>query len=66
MTALPLLGLVLEWAQMLTAYRSMDWNDAAANLLGVALATLLLATPAKRLLARVDNHLADRFDSRSP
>ena len=66
MSALPLLGLVLEWAQMLTVYRVMDWNDAVANLLGVALAMLLLATPAKRLLMRVDNKLADRFDARSP
>ncbi len=66
MAALPLLGLALEWAQMLTAYRNMDWMDAAANLLGVALATLLLATPAKHLLARIDHKLADRLDSRGP
>ena len=66
MAALPLLGLALEWAQMLTAYRSMDWMDAAANLLGVVLARLLLATPAKHLLARIDRKLADRLDSRGP
>ena len=62
--ALPLLGAMLEWAQSLTAYRSLDWNDALANLLGVILALVLLATPAKRLLAAVDSWLAGHFADR--
>lgn len=66
MIALPVLGLLLEWAQTLVAYRSLDWNDALANLLGVIGALVLLATPANRLLARVDRKLADRADSRRP
>ena len=64
MVALPMLGLLLEWAQSLTAWRSLDWNDALANLLGVMLALVLLMTPAGRLLARIDDKLADHFDSR--
>ena len=66
MIVLPLMGLSLEWAQTLLAYRMMDWNDALANTLGVALALLLLATPAGRLLALVDRKLADRTDSGRP
>jgi len=66
MIALPLMGLSLEWAQTLLAYRVMEWNDALANTLGVVLALLLLATPAGRLLALVDRKLADRVDSGNP
>ncbi len=61
---LPLLGVMLEWAQSLAVWRSFEWNDALANLLGVVLALILLATPAKRLLVIVDSKLADRFNSR--
>jgi VanZ family protein len=57
--ALPLLGLALEWAQTFTAYRVLEWNDAVANALGVALALLLLTTPARRLLAMIDRKLGD-------
>jgi VanZ family protein len=61
-TALALLGLALEWAQSLTAYRVMEWPDALANLAGVALALGLLKTPAGRLLARIDYELCNRGD----
>ncbi|HSM69376.1 MAG TPA: VanZ family protein [Xanthomonadales bacterium] len=62
--ALALLGLALEWAQSLTAYRVMEWPDALANLAGVALALGLLKTPAGSLLARIDDQLCNRGDSR--
>jgi VanZ family protein len=64
MVALPLLGLGLEWAQTLVAYRSLEWNDALANLAGVMLAGVLLATRASRLLALADRKLFDRVNSR--
>ena len=66
MIALPLMGLSLEWAQTLLSYRAMEWNDALANTLGVALALVLLATPARKLLALIDRNLADRTDSGRP
>lgn len=64
--ALPLLGLALEWAQSYFPYRHMDWNDALANTTGVALGLALLATPAGRLLARIDAKLANRGDPGLP
>jgi VanZ family protein len=64
--ALPLMGLALEWLQGLTPYRQMEWQDALANLGGVALALLLLATPARRLLAWFDRQLGDGFDTGGP
>lgn len=64
--ALVMLGAALEFAQSLTPSRSMEWQDAAANAAGVALALALLATPASRLVGRLDQHLADRLDARRP
>ena len=64
--ALPLLGLLLEWAQSFVPHRFMDWNDALANTLGVALGCALLATPAARLVLLLDRKLADRVDPGLP
>lgn len=58
------LGGALEYAQSLTPSRSMEWQDAVANAIGVALALLLLRTPVSGWLARFDRYLADRFDAR--
>jgi len=64
--ALPILGLVLEWGQSFLPYRHMDWSDALANTVGVALGLALLATPAGRLISFLDGKLADRADPRLP
>ena len=63
MLLLPLMGLTLEWMQTFTPYRFMEWKDVIANLSGVALAALLLKTPARKLLLLVDRKLADRLNS---
>lgn len=63
---LPVLGLVLEWAQSLTPHRQMEWQDALANLAGVGVAWLILQTPARRLLGIFDRQLGDRFDAGRP
>lgn len=60
-TALALLGLALEWAQSLTPYRVLEWQDALANVAGVVLALGLLKTPAGGLLARVDLKFGNRL-----
>ena len=64
--ALPLMGLVLEFLQTLTRTRVLEWNDALANLLGVVLAMVLLATPAAGLLGWLDRLLPNRSDSGQP
>ena len=63
---LMLLGLVLELAQALTPYRTLDYQDMLANGTGIALGLLLLATPLSGLLARCDQLLSDRFAPRQP
>ncbi|MEE4174691.1 MAG: antibiotic resistance protein VanZ [Xanthomonadales bacterium] len=61
-----LLGLLMEGAQSLTGYRTLDRWDAAANTVGVLLALAVLQTPLSGLLAWVDGQLADRLDTRAP
>ena len=58
--ALPVLGIGLEGLQHLMPERQMDWRDALANTLGVALALMILPTPLGRLLAWMDRQLPDR------
>ena len=60
--ALPLIGVSMEWLQNLMPNRQMDWRDALANTLGVALALIVLATPLGRLLAWVDHKLPNRIN----
>lgn len=60
------LGAALEFAQSLVPGRFMEWQDAVANLAGIALALAALATPASGLLARLDQRLFDRLDARAP
>jgi VanZ family protein len=64
--ALPVLGIGMELLQSLTPHRFMSWNDALANLLGVLLGSLLLRTPAARVLGVVDRQIRNRFDPGSP
>jgi VanZ family protein len=52
--ALALLGAAIEIAQGFTTWRSPDWWDLGANLLGVAAGSLVYATPLRNLLARID------------
>lgn len=59
---LPMLGVSLEFLQSVTPYRFMSWNDALANLLGVLLGSLLLWTPAARVLGVVDRQIRNRFN----
>ena len=63
---LPLLGVAMEFLQSVTPYRFMSWSDALANLLGVLLGSLLLWTPAARVLVVVERQIRNRFDSGSP
>jgi VanZ family protein len=58
--ALPALGVGLEFVQSFMPLRHMDWGDAMANALGVAIALVLLLTPLGRVLAWVDRQLGDR------
>jgi len=60
------LGAALEFTQSLTPYRHMDWRDLAFNVGGVALASVLLRTPAAGLLAWIDGQLRDRLDPGAP
>jgi len=62
--ALVVLGVSLEFAQSLVPNRFMEWQDALANAIGVALALLLLRTPASVLVSRLDRQLGDRLDAR--
>ncbi len=59
---LMILGAGLELAQSMTPYRAMEWTDMAANLVGIALALLLLRTPAHRLLPIIDRKLGNGTD----
>ncbi len=57
-----ILGAGLELAQSMIPYRAMEWTDLAANLAGIALALLLLRTPASRLLPIIDRKLGNGTD----
>ncbi len=64
--ALPLLGVCLEGIQQFTPDRLMDWRDALANLSGVILGLLLVASPLGSLLGWLERQFPDRLDSRHP
>ncbi len=49
------LGMVLEYLQGLTVYRSFEWADGWANMLGAAVGILLLLSPAGRLYQRIES-----------
>lgn len=63
---LPLLGLGLEFAQQFNPDRFMEWRDALANTLGVALGYALAASPAGHLLGWLDRKIGNRSDPRLP
>lgn len=52
------LGVALEILQGLSGYRYFEWADMLANTLGVGCGLVLAATPAGRLLARLDRRLS--------
>lgn len=64
--SLALMGVGLELVQGQLPHRFMEWQDATANVIGVAGAWLLLLTPAAGLLGWVDRQLSNRSDSRLP
>jgi VanZ family protein len=51
------LGIVLEYLQGQTRYRSFEWLDVAANSAGIAIAWLGLMTPLGRTIRWLDSHL---------
>lgn len=56
--ALIALGIAMEFAQgELTSYRSMDWKDAVADAMGVALGLWLARSRCPALLQRIDARL---------
>ncbi len=55
-----LLGIIIEFLQGLTAYRSFDMLDALANSIGALSAFLLAGTSLALLLKRFDNWLYQR------
>ena len=55
-----LLGIIIEFLQGLTAYRSFDMLDALANSIGAISAFLLAGTSLALLLKRFDNWLYQR------
>jgi VanZ family protein len=59
---LALLGLCLEFAQLLAPGRFMEWRDAAANAAGVLLGLAALATPLRGLLGWLDRQFPNRAD----
>ena len=58
-----LLGIIIEFLQGLTAYRSFDMLDALANSIGAISAFLLAGTSLALLLKRFDNWLYQRRNS---
>lgn len=52
------LGAMIEGLQSLTAYRSAEWADLAADGAGVALGLILAMTPLGQLLTAVDHRFA--------
>lgn len=61
-----ILGLLMEGAQSLTGYRTLDRWDGVANTAGVLLALLVLRTPLQGLLAWFDRQLGNRLDPGKP
>ncbi len=56
--ALVALGIAMEFAQgLLTSYRSMDWKDAVADAIGVALGLWLARSRCPALLQQIDARL---------
>ncbi|MET0808898.1 MAG: VanZ family protein [Pseudoxanthomonas sp.] len=55
--ALVMLGIAIEFAQGMTAYRSADPVDALFNSLGVALGMAMVLTPWRDLLLRIEQRL---------
>ena len=49
------LGMLLEYFQSLTPYRSFEWADGLANMVGAALGLLLVATPVGRVYERIES-----------
>ena len=54
-------GLLLEFLQSLTSYRSGDLTDAVANSLGVITGLAFYFSPLRRLLGKLDLWLSARF-----
>lgn len=59
--ALSGLGLGIELAQSLTASRSFELADLAADGAGILAGAALVRTPAGRLLAALERHLSNRI-----
>ena len=53
-----MIGLILEFIQGATGYRSMDFFDMSANALGVLSGWLLAKTPFSSLLIQVEERIA--------
>lgn len=49
------LGMLLEYLQGLTPYRSFEWADGLANMLGAVLGLLLVTTPIGRIYERLES-----------
>lgn len=70
---LMMMGLALELLQSATPERYMEWQDAVANGIGIAVAFVVLSTRARGLLGAIDGLLStsssdrgDRGDSSLP
>lgn len=58
--AFVLLGIALEYGQLVTGYRTFAYADMRDNALGVLTGAVLAFTPLGNTLGRVDNYLAVR------
>ena len=63
LVAAVLLGLVLEYLQGMTGYRSLDINDAVANSIGALTAFFLSRTRFDSRLTTIDYHLYRIFSA---
>ncbi len=52
-----MMGIVLEFIQGLTGYRSLEYTDMTANTIGVLLGWLLAKTRLSNALSRIENSL---------
>lgn len=59
--SLVVLGVALEYAQLLTGYRTFAFVDMRDNALGVIAGAALAFTPLGRMIAIMDEHLARRI-----
>lgn len=61
-----LMGIVLEYLQGSTDYRSFSYYDMFANYLGVLIGFVLLITPLNNSIAYIDKKIAGHFPANSP